>query len=590
MFEAFAREYTYITSVGRTFRRLSKIKRDGPRTFVNIIEEWADKTPDAPAIFCQDRIISYRAYDEGANRFAHWAQSRGVGRRDVVALVLENGPEFLMAWLGILKLGAIAALINTNLKGAPLAHSIAIAKARLAVVGAEYCDALAEASPGIDPMPEVWVLGRPGAVNDLDAALAKVSPERPDPFVREGLQAKDTAFYIYTSGTTGMPKAANVSHFRMLFMLNGFGGALNTRSSDRTYIPLPLYHATGGICAVGMTLSAGGAVILKKKFSAHEFWNDCRKYHATLFAYIGELCRYLVNCPPDPKDGVHELRGCTGNGLRPEIWPSFQKRFRIPRIVEFYGSTEGNVSMLNYDNVVGAVGRVPSYVKSIFPVKLVRFDVAEERPVRGPDGFCIECKIGEAGEALGGISDKPGRAFEGYTAAGETQKKILRDVFEKGDIWFRTGDLLRQDELGYFYFVDRIGDTFRWKGENVATSEVAEALTVVPGIEEVNVYGVAVPGHDGRAGMAALVAPDFDPTDLATKLQLPTFARPLFLRLRPAMEITGTFKLKKADLVKDGFDPASINDPLYWFDPSDARYKPLTNEVYAAIVSGKVKY
>ncbi len=535
MFQAVQREYTYITSVGRTFWRLRRIKRDGPRTFVNIIEEWADKTPNAPAILYQNRTLTYRAYDESANRVAHWARSRGVRQGDVVALLLENSPEFLMTWLGILKLGAVAALINTNLKGAPLAHSISIAKAKLVVVGAEYCEALSEVSRTITPLPEIWVLGQHESVNDLDAALAAASPLRPSASLRDGMQAKDTAFYIYTSGTTGMPKAANVSHFRMLFMMNGFGGALATRPSDRTYIPLPLYHATGGLCAVGMTLTAGGAVILKKKFSAREFWEDCRKYRATLFAYIGELCRYLVNCPPDLNDGVHNLRGCTGNGLRPEIWPTFQKRFRIPRIVEFYGSTEGNVSMLNYDNVVGAVGRVPPYMKSVFPVRLVRFDVGQEKPVRGPDGFCIACETGEAGEALGGISEKPGRAFEGYTAAGETEKKILRDVFAKGDVWFRTGDLLRQDKLGYFYFVDRIGDTFRWKGENVATSEVAEALSVIAGIEEVNVYGVAIPGHDGRAGMAALVAPDFDPTDLSAQLQLPSFARPLFLRLRPQM-------------------------------------------------------
>lgn len=388
-----------------------------------------------------------------------------------------------------------------------------------------------------------------------------------------------------------MPKAAKVSHFRMLFMMNGFGGGLKTRSSDRTYIPLPLYHATGGICAVGMTLTVGGCVILRKRFSASAFWEDCRIYRASLFAYIGELCRYLVNGPPDPNDGVHVLRGCTGNGLRPEIWPAFQKRFRIPRIVEFYGSTEGNVSMLNYDNVVGAVGRVPPYMKKIFPVRLVQFDVAAETPVRGADGFCIACRPGEVGEALGGISERPGRAFEGYTAAGETEKKILRDVFAKGDVWFRTGDLMRQDADGYFYFVDRIGDTFRWKGENVATSEVAEALSVIAGIEEVNVYGVAVPGYDGRAGMAALkAAADFDPTDLCDRLYLPHFARPLFLRLRPAMEVTGTFKLKKTDLVAQGFDPHRIDDPLYWLDPVDTRFKPLTVAVFDAIVAGKVKY
>jgi fatty-acyl-CoA synthase len=584
------REYKYLSSVARTFWRLRHIKREGTRTFVDVIEEQSDATPKAPAILFLDSVISYRALDEGANRYANWAAGQGIRRGDVVALLLENCADFLMAWIGLIKLGAVVALINTNLKGPPLAHSIAIVRAKLAIVGADLLPALGEVSRTIDPMPTVWTLGGSGT-NDLDSALAHASSARPDKSVREGLLAKHNALYIYTSGTTGMPKAANFSHFRMMFMMYGFAGALNTKATDRTYVTLPLYHATGGICAVGMTLTAGGAVIIKRRFSAHEFWDDVRRYRATLFAYVGELCRYLLNCPPDSRDREHQLRGCTGNGLRPEIWPTFQSRFRIPRIVEFYGATEGNVSMLNYDNTVGAVGRLPDYMRRVFPVRLVRFDVAREIPVRGPDGFCIECAPDEVGEAIGAISERPGRTFEGYTASGDTQKKVVRDVFEKGDIWFRTGDLLRRDHLGYFYFVDRIGDTFRWKGENVATSEVAEALSVVPEIQEVNVYGVAIPGCEGRAGMAALVTRNgFDPATLAEKIQLPEFARPLFLRLRPELEITGTFKLKKADLVHQGFDPQLIADPLYWFDPAAALYKPLTQEAYGDIVSGRIRF
>jgi len=585
-----AREYNYIRTVARTFWRMRHIKREGARIFVDVVEEWADKTPDAPAILYLDRVISYRVFDEGANRFANWARAQGIRRGDVVALFVENCPEYLMAWLGLNKLGAVAALINANLKGAPLAHSIAIARAKAAIVGAELCPALADVARAIFPMPEVWSLGGGGARN-LDVALAAASPVRPDKDLRNGLSARDNALYIYTSGTTGMPKAANFSHFRMMYMMYGFAGALNTNAADRTYVTLPLYHATGGICAVGMTLTAGGAVIVKRKFSAHEFWSDVRQYRATLFAYVGELCRYLLNAPPDAHDGIHHLRGCTGNGLRPEIWVPFKKRFGISRVVEFYGATEGNVSMLNYDNVVGAVGRVPKYMRSIFPTRIVRFDVAGEAPVRGSDGFCIECAPGEVGEAIGAITERPGRGFEGYTAAEDTRKKVLRDVFAKGDVWFRTGDLLKRDRHGYFYFVDRIGDTFRWKGENVATSEVAEALSVVPEILEVNVYGVDVPGCDGRAGMAALVAKQgFDPAGLAGKIELPPYARPLFLRLRPQLEITGTFKLKKADLVKQGFDPAIIPDPLFWFDAAAARYKPLTPDAFAAIAAGKVKW
>ncbi|MBV9420351.1 MAG: AMP-binding protein, partial [Alphaproteobacteria bacterium] len=324
----------------------------------------------------------------------------------------------------------------------------------------------------------------------------------------------------------------------------------------------------------------------------HEFWDDVHRYQATLFQYIGELCRYLLNAPPSRYERDHRIRAITGNGLRPEIWKNFQQRFAIPKIVEFYGATEGNVSMLNYDGTVGAVGRVPSYMRRMITTRIVKFDVEHEVPVRGPDGFCIECADNEPGECIGKITDEPGKHFDGYTKAADTAKKVLTDVFEKGDRWFRTGDLMRRDAHGYFYFVDRIGDTFRWKGENVATSEVSEALSVVPGVKEANVYGVTVPGMDGRAGMAALVTGSgFDAAALSGALagNLPPYARPVFLRLSPEMEITGTFKQRKVELVKEGFDPGAINEPVYWLNPASGRYEPLMPAQYADIVAGKVK-
>ena len=587
------REYCYISCIGRTMFRLRSIKPDGTRILVDVVEEHAARDPTAIAIYYHDRTVSYRALDDGANRIARWAMDQGVKRGDVVALYLENCPEYLMTWLGLHKLGAVVALINTNLKGAPLAHCLSICGAKLLIVGADLGANYIEVASQISGAPPGWALGG-GIVGtgNLDAALAAVTPDAIDKSVRAGHTAKDNAFYIYTSGTTGLPKAANFSHMRMMFMMYGFAGALNTTRRDRTYCALPLYHATGGICAVGMALTAGGAIILRRKFSASEFWDDCRKYHATLFQYIGELCRYLLNVPPDPRDGRHMLRGMAGNGLRPEIWPLFKQRFAIPRVVEFYGATEGNVAMLNYDGKVGAVGRVPRYIRWFMQIRLVRFDIVRETPIRGPDGFCVECEPGEVGEAVGMITARPGHNFEGYTHAADTQKKILHDAFAKGDAWFRTGDLMRRDEHEYFFFVDRIGDTFRWKGENVATSEVAEALGVVAGIKEVNVYGVTVPGAEGRAGMAALVASrDFDPATLAGKIagNLATFARPVFVRLRPEMEITGTFKLKKVDLVKDGFDPERINDPLYWYNQASGCYEALSQTVYADIIAGRVK-
>jgi len=594
LLDGFAREITYISALGRTLYRMRHVKPDSPRTISEIVEDVASAKPNNIAVLYQDRTLTYAELVAGANRYARWALDRGVRKGDVVALFMDGCPEYLMAWMGVLKLGATAALINTNLRGTPLAHSVGISKARHVILGGELAPHYGEAAGTMETRPTPWATGGAAAgCEDLDAALRQASPDALDPAVRQGLTCKDNAFYIYTSGTTGLPKAANFSHMRMLFMMYGFAGALNATERDRMYDTLPLYHSTGGVCAPGVALTVGGSLVIRRKFSVQEFWNDCHRYRPTFFQYIGELCRYLLNAPVGPHEQDHAIRAITGNGLRPEIWAAFQTRFAIPKIVEFYGATEGNVSMLNYDGKLGAVGRVPDYMRRIITTRIVRFDVEKEMPVRGADGFCIECPAGEAGEAIGEIKNEAGRTFEGYTQKTDTQKKVLNDVFRKGDSWFRTGDLMRRDSQGYFYFVDRIGDTFRWKGENVATSEVAEALGILPGIAEANVYGVAVPGQDGRAGMAALVVnSDFDPASLAGKLEanLPAYARPIFIRLRPEMEITGTFKLRKVDLVKEGFDPKTISDPLYWFDPATKHYEALDDAHYEDIVAGRVKF
>ena len=593
MFDAITREATYISSLARTLYGMRRVKPDSRETIVDIVEAHAAKTPHATAILCGDDVLTYAELNARADAYAHWAHEAGIVRGETVALLMENRPDYLAAWLGVLKAGGTAALINSNLRGIPLAHSIGLAHARHLLLGAELADTYADAQSGIDAAPHAWVQGAGvHAFDSLDPVLAGNSPKPADPAWRDGVFVKDRAFYIFTSGTTGLPKAANISHMRMLFMMHGFAGALNAKAGDRMYNVLPLYHSAGGICAVGVAFLPGGSVVLRRKFSVHEFWDDCAKYRATFFQYIGELCRYLLNAPPHPLERAHALREITGNGLRPEIWTHFQSRFAIPKIIEFYGATEGNVSMLSYDGKVGAVGRIPRYMRGIIKTRIVRFDIERELPIRDANGFCIECAAGEVGEAIGKIEEEPGRNFEGYSRAADTERKILRDVFEKGDAWFRTGDLMRNDEKGYFYFVDRIGDTFRWKGENVATSEVSEALGVVDGILEANVYGVAVPGQDGRAGMAALVvSPSFEPTHLAEHLRenLAAYARPVFLRLKPEMEITGTFKQRKVELVKDGFDPHGIADPIWYLDPATNLYRPLDAETYAAICDGRVK-
>jgi fatty-acyl-CoA synthase len=402
----------------------------------------------------------------------------------------------------------------------------------------------------------------------------------------------DRALYIYTSGTTGMPKAANVSHHRLMQWSCWFAGLMNAGPDDRMYDCLPMYHSVGGVVAIGALLARGGSVVIRERFSAKEFWDDIATWDCTLFQYIGELCRYLTNA----SDALphHRLRMACGNGLRADVWGQFQQKFHIPRILEFYAATEANVSLYNVEGKVGAIGRVPPFLKHRSPLALVKFDYAREEPLRDANDFCIRCVADEAGEALGRIEGGPahGQTFEGYTDDAATEKKILRNVFEHGDAWFRTGDLMRQDASGFFYFVDRIGDTFRWKGENVSASEVAATLMEFPGVIEATAYGVPIPGAYGAAGMAALVTDrSLDFTQLRTHLtqRLPAYAQPLFLRIQDRIVITGTFKHQKADLVREGFNPAATPDVLYFGDPTAGDYVQLDTALFERIQAGTIR-
>jgi fatty-acyl-CoA synthase len=361
------------------------------------------------------------------------------------------------------------------------------------------------------------------------------------------------------------------------------------------YNCLPLYHSVGGVVAVGALLVAGGSVVIRPKFSASEFWRDIREERCTLFQYIGELCRYLVNSPHQEGEAEHSLRIACGNGLRPEVWTTFQARFKIPRILEYYASTEGNFSLYNCEGRPGAIGRIPSFLAHRLPVALLRFDLDAGEPVRNAEGFCQRCAADEIGEAVGLIpTDGGARAgrFEGYADTEATERKVLRSVFKQGDAWYRTGDLMRRDAAGFYYFVDRVGETYRWKGENVSTAEVLTALGGAPGVEEGVVYGVSVPNADGRAGMAALVVGrDFDLGAFrahATR-HLPAYARPVFVRLLPALETTGTFKPRKQELMRDGFDPARVSDPLYVDDSRAGAYVPLDPARHMEIIDGRVR-
>jgi fatty-acyl-CoA synthase len=589
-----AREIRYLRGVTRTLMAVRNIDPNSDVLICDDFEAAVDRFADHTALLFEGQRYTYRQLEALANRFAAWGMAQGLKPGDAVALLMPNRAEYVPAWIGMTKIGVAAALINNNLTGSALAHCLSISGAAHVIVDSEGLAAAASVRVGLARPLTYWSIdGAEGEARALDLKAPRTAPERPPRERRLGLKSRDLAIYIYTSGTTGMPKAAKISHVRAQLYMRAFAAATAAKPEDRLYCALPLYHSTGGLCAVGATLLSGATLVLRRKFSATHFWDDVADHECTIFVYIGELCRYLINQPHHAKEHAHRLRLGFGNGLRPDVWTEFQERFGVPDILEFYGSTEGNVSMFNFDSQPGAIGRVPPYLQRNFAVRLVRFDVEAEEVVRGADGLCILCEPGEVGEAVGLIQDDARHHYSGYADKAASDKKILRDVLTVGDAWFRTGDLMRQDKDGYFYFVDRIGDTFRWKGENVSTTEVAQAIGRYPGVAEVNVYGVKVDAYDGRAGMAAITpAPNFDIAGLAGFLdhELPGYARPLFVRIQPALETTGTFKYRKIDLVRDGFDPAKAEQPLFVLHPGERRYVPISPPLYEQIQSGALKF
>jgi fatty-acyl-CoA synthase len=559
----------------RALEMTARIEDAPARIFPVVVEELGARFGPAPALIGSAQTWSHAQLAARVNRYARWALAQGIAKGDTVALLLGNCPDYLAIWLGITRIGGLAALINTNLSGEALAHCLRVAQPRHIIAGESLADGFAAATP-------VWRHGE-----DFSQAIEGLSGGPLTEAEQRAVSLNDPALLIYTSGTTGLPKAAYVSHRRVMNWTHWFAGMTNAGPQDRLYNCLPMYHSVGGVVATGAALLNGGAVICREKFSASRFWQDIADSGATIFQYIGELCRYLLANPQAPTP--HRLRLAVGNGLSADIWEAFQSRFAIPQILEFYAATEGNFSLYNAEAKIGAIGRIPPFLAHRFPTAIVTFDETAGLPARGPDGLCIAVTRGEAGEAIGKIAGGAAR-FEGYTDAAASEKKILRDVFKPGDAWVRSGDLMRQDAKGFFYFVDRIGDTFRWKGENVATTEVAAAAASAPGIRSACVYGVAVPGTNGRCGMAALeVEPGFDPAAFHAHMtsRLPAYARPLFLRIVDSLAVTETFKQKKKILAHEGFDPAAIADPL--FADCGAGFVPLDAALYARISSGLIR-
>ncbi|MBR0702475.1 long-chain-acyl-CoA synthetase [Bradyrhizobium diazoefficiens] len=564
------------------------------RLFADVVDDWAQRQPDRVALLMDDASLDYSGLSKRINRYARWARSAGVAKGDTVALIMPNGIDYVAAWLGISRVGGVVALLNTRLVGLSLAHCIDVAKPSHIIVAHQLTEMLDGAAPHLKTQAKVWTHGDARGERAIDVALAALDDAPLSPEEHGEVTINDRALLIYTSGTTGLPKAASISHRRILNWGFWFAGLTGAGPQDRLYDCLPLFHSVGGIVAPCSMLAAGGSVAIAEKFSASHFWSDIVRHDCTLFQYIGELCRYLLKAAPSEYENRHRLRLVCGNGLRGDIWEDFQDRFAIPRILEFYAATEGNFSLFNVEGQPGAIGRIPPLLAHRFPANLVKLDPDSGLPLRNDEGFCLACARGEAGEAIGriGTADEGGGRFEGYTDAGETEKKILRNVFAKGDAWFRTGDLMRIDDKGFFHFVDRIGDTFRWKGENVATSEVNDAMRDFIGVVDATTYGVGIPGADGRAGMSAIVVNEgFDIAALPAHLaqRLPAYAHPVFIRISRELDATETFKQRKGDLSREGFDPAAISDPLFMVDPRSGAYVPLDAEAYARILDGSIR-
>ena len=575
----------------RALQRTANVDIGSRRTLAAIIDETAGENPARPALTGDDDALTYGELAVLSRRYSRWAIDCGLRSGDRVALMMNNHPDYVAIWTGLSRVGVLVALLNPRLVGASLVHCIEVAALKKVIVDAANLGALAhalEASPAI----RVYVHGVEHHEFERVDATVEAFPAHPLG-EEEGERSflSDAALLIFTSGTTGLPKAALVSHYRIVMWSEWFAGMLNVRAEDRLYNCLPFCHSVGGVVGVGSALAAGASVIARRNFSATRFWADIIASRATIFLYIGELCRYLLAAQCEKDAPQHHLRLCFGNGLRSDIWQTFGKTFAIPRIIEFYASTEGSFSLFNLEGKPGAIGRIPPFLAHRSPVALVKFDFTTEQPVRGADGHCLQCATNEVGEALGMIEVQPSQLatrFEGYADREETERKILRNVFLTGDAWFRTGDLMAIDLSGFFYFVDRIGDTFRWKGENVSTSQVAAVLCAAPSVLEASVYAVEVPFAEGRAGMAALaVAPDFEMARLRRHIEshLPPFARPLFLRLCEKLSVTETFKPRKLEYLREGYNPSLTGDRLFFDDIQQGAYRRVDDALYDEIQS-----
>lgn len=593
--------FAHLPTLLRVKKSLEPKPLNTPDSLAIRMETVVERFGNRPAVIFEGTTLTWNEVNERSNRYAHALKSLDITRGDTVSVVMENRIEFICLLVALHKIGAVASLINTNLTGNSLVHCLSITESKTCVFGEECLSAINDvrataSETGVERYLFVTDVGQstcPDWSDDLDVLAQQQSsanpPDTGDTTIGE------TALNIFTSGTTGLPKAAVVSHRRLLASAAGsYLGGLRCTEKDCIYLCLPLYHGTGLFLGVGASLSTGACLFIRRKFSGSNFLKEARENNTTCFIYIGELCRYLLNTPEAADDHLNPITRVMGNGLRPDVWHQFKRRFGIERVAEFYGASEGNVGFVNVLNRDCTVGT------TTMPIEIVSYDVEEDEIVRGADGRLIRVDPGEPGLLLGKITEDT--KFDGYTSEAETEKKIIRDAFEDGDAWFNSGDLMRTIDVGFslglphFQFVDRVGDTYRWKSENVSTNEVGEVINSHPQVRFCNVYGVDIPGADGKAGMAAIVLGhgestlDLESFSAHVKSQLPSYARPVFIRIQSDIDTTGTFKMVKGQLRKEGYDIDAVQDPLYVLKPGSENYAPLDASFAAEIRAGRGGY
>ncbi|MGD0857618.1 MAG: long-chain-acyl-CoA synthetase [Dehalococcoidia bacterium] len=586
---------------------IRKAKQDGGMSWGVMHEQAAAKYPDRIAVKWDDKDdpvglsqvvvphVKYRAFNEGANRYANYFLERGFKKGDIICLLLANRVELLQLHVAAAKIGAISSMLNTGWRGRTLAYALKLNSATAIIVGEEHLDLFKEAGPEIEGMQGVHIfyvadrgaVPAPKGMVDLKEATTEVPTANPPTTPKVGIN--DPCHLVFTSGTTGgMPKAAFVMHKTLVENAHAAQMTIDLQKNDTIYIPLPFFHSTALGGGWPPAVLAGAAVALRRKFSATHFWNDTRKFRATKFWYVGEMCRYLMNQPLRPDDAANPVECMVGNGLRPEIWKAFKQRFDILVVNESYGASEmpsGFLNQYNFDCTVGRAAKINAVVK---------YDIDEDKPILNRDGFMEKCDYGDVGLLIIEVSES--EPLMGYTSKEETEKKLLRDVFVKGDCWFNTGDLMRNIGFGHRQFVDRLGDTYRWHGENVSTTEVESVLDSFPQIYMSAVYGINIPGTEGRAGMATIMLlntkpEEFDFRGLAEilKKELADFAVPRFIRIKDELEQTPSMKFKKGQLKQESYDIEKISDPVYVLLPGAAEYIPLTAAIRKQIDEGTYK-